>query len=170
VTVGNAPAASPLPGECGRRRQGGSPPSEGEHFSVNADERSCLLSACAVGCRLNCGFLLSCPGRCRATASRSLRVCSAATPVASAIPSTWQRPITLGTVGNMRAQPPPIMPSLPAGPGVIALREVDGMAPYRPPLLPSPLRRSGYPGDLPARRGRSSVLNSRGAVAGLRNC
>ena len=137
---------------------------------MNADERSCLLSACAVGCRLNCGFLLSCPGRCRATASRSLRVCSAATPVASAIPSTWQRPITLGTVGNMRAQPPPIMPSLPAGPGVIALREVDGMAPYRPPLLPSPLRRSGYPGDLPARRGRSSVLNSRGAVAGLRNC
>jgi len=59
-----------------------------------------LLSACVVGYRLNCGFLLSCLGRCRATASRSLRVCSAVAPVASAIPSTWQCPITLGTGGQ----------------------------------------------------------------------
>ena len=123
-------------------------------FVPNADECSYLLSACVVRCRLNCGFLLSCLGRCRATASRSLRVCSAATPVASAIPSTWQRPITPGPADNMRAGPSPIMPGLPAGPGVIALREVDGMAPYRPHLtLPLPLCRSGYPGDLPARRG-----------------
>ena len=59
-----------------------------------------MLSACVVGYRLNCGFLLSCLGRCRATASRSLRVCSAVAPVASAIPSTWQCPITLGTGGQ----------------------------------------------------------------------
>ncbi len=38
VTAGNAPAASLLPGECGRR-QGGSPPGEGEHFGVNSWRR-----------------------------------------------------------------------------------------------------------------------------------
>ena len=63
VTVGNAPAASPLPGECGRRRQGGSPPSEGEHFSVNADEPSRRLTACATLVHLNCCFVPSCLAR-----------------------------------------------------------------------------------------------------------
>ena len=58
MTVGNAPAASPLPGECGRRRQGGSPPSEGEHFSVNADEGSRRLTPSAFACRLTCAYLL----------------------------------------------------------------------------------------------------------------
>ena len=58
VTVGNAPAASPLPGECGRRRQGGSPPSEGEHFSVNADACSRLLTSGAIECRPSCMFVL----------------------------------------------------------------------------------------------------------------
>ena len=63
VTVGNAPAASPLPGECGRRRQGGSPPSEGEHFGVNADEPSRRLTACATLVHLNCCFVPSCLAR-----------------------------------------------------------------------------------------------------------
>ena len=50
VTAGSAPAASLLPGECGRRRRGDSPPSEGEHFGVNADAAS--------GCRLEESSLL----------------------------------------------------------------------------------------------------------------
>ena len=63
MTVGNAPAASPLPGECGRRRQGGSPPSEGEHFSVNVDMTFCPLTGGAALCRPTCCFVSSRLGR-----------------------------------------------------------------------------------------------------------
>jgi len=43
---------------------------------------------------------------------------------------------------------------------VRGLGEVDGMALRQPHNLPGSLRRSGYPGDLPVRRGRLVFLQS----------
>ncbi|MCA1674177.1 MAG: hypothetical protein LC799_18955, partial [Actinobacteria bacterium] len=59
------------------------------------------------------------------------------------------------------------------GPGLSCVEPSGRSSGWRPTAHLCYRRRyvvQGYPGDLPARRGRSSVLNSRGAVAGLRNC
>ena len=109
-------------------------------------------------CPLICEVMPSRAALCRRLPEGALRICSRPDGGAKRHLVDLVQPDHATAGGQPPATRDLLMPGVPSGRRVIALREVDEMARTRslPPSLLAPVRMADHLGDLPARRGHRS--------------